>query len=209
MANLRPFRDYDEKDVINLYALDTGTNMDGFPNYATSWDGRVTKGTLVRLSDAGWHNDDNLDLLGSAGTLDPQNVTSQRYGVTAKVEIADANGRILGMLLNDVAVLDENGEQLKFNPRKASELEAVIDGQAVPVVTRGLFLIESAALSGETFSAGDRLTVANNGEFTSTGIAAADTIVGLAMGSNTAGASSNAGDLHLIKLDVTHHGASS
>ena len=201
MANLRPFRDYDEKDVINLFALDTATNVDGFPNLATSWDGRVTKGTLVQLSAAGWHNDDELDMLESAGTLDPSGVTSQRYGVKAKVEIADANGAVIGMLLHDVAVVDENGEQLKFNPRKASELEAVIPGQAVPVVTRGTFLLESAALAAETFSAGASLTVANNGEWTSSSIGTSDTIVGTALGNNPA-----SGNLVLVQLNITPNG---
>tara|TARA_R100000808_G_C2153403_1_gene163560 strand:- start:391 stop:999 length:609 start_codon:yes stop_codon:yes gene_type:complete len=201
MANLRPFRDYDEKDVINLFALDTATNVDGFPNLSTSWDGRVTKGTLVQLSSAGWHNDDELSMLESAGTLDPQNVTSQRYGVKAKVEIADANGPVIGMLLHDVAVVDENGEQLKYNPRKASELEAVIPGQAVPIVTRGIFLLESAALAAETFNAGASLTVANNGEWTSLNIGTSDTIVGTTLGNNPA-----SGNLVLVQLDITPNG---
>ena len=159
MANLRPFRDYDEKDVINMFALDTADAIadGGFPNLLTSYDGRVTKGTLVGWAggDAGWHSDvEPVEMTEAAGGLDPQNVTSQRYGVLSQVRIVEAAEKVLGMLLNDVAVVDENGEQLKFNPRKASELEAVIEGQPVPIVTRGLFLIEDAALAALALDAG-------------------------------------------------------
>ena len=209
MANLRPFRDYDEKDVINMFALDTAAAIadGGFANLLTSYDGRVTKGTLVgwKAGDAGWHSDvEPVDLMEAAGGLDPQNVTSQRYGALNKVRVVDAAEEVLGMLLNDVAVVDENGEQLKFNPRKASELEAVIPGQAVPVVTRGIFLIESAALSAESFEAGARLVVlsAGNGEFSTVSVATTDTSLGRTLGNNVAG-SPNAGDLHLIALDVS------
>ena len=209
MANLRPFRDYDEKDVINLFALDTAAAIadGGFANLLTSYDGRVTKGTLVgwKAGDAGWHSDtEPVGMIEAAGGLDPQNVTSQRFGVLNKVRIVDADEEVLGMLLNDVAVVDENGEQLKFNPRKASELEAVIPGQAVPVVTRGMFLIESSALSGESFEAGARLVVASggNGEFSTVSVATTDTYVGRTLGNNASG-TPNAGNLHLIQLDVT------
>jgi len=202
MVKLRPFRDYDEKDVINLFALETS----GLETPITSWDTRVTAGTLVKLSDAGWHANDELQMLEAAGTLDPQNVTSQRYGVLAKVEVAATNQDVVfGMLLNHVAIHDENGEQLKFNPRKASELEACIPGQAVPIVRRGVFLVDSPGLTSETFTAGTKLTNSstaayNDGDFTTAGASAGDTIVGYTMGNNTAGA--NAHNHHLIMLDI-------
>tara|TARA_B100000287_G_scaffold259395_1_gene243967 strand:- start:3516 stop:4142 length:627 start_codon:yes stop_codon:yes gene_type:complete len=203
MANLRPFRDYDEKDVINLFALDTSSGMP--TNFLTAWSDRVTKGTLVKLSNTGWHNSDELEMIGSAGTLDPANVTSQRYGVKAKVEIAGANDAVFGMMLHDVATVDENGEQLKFNPRKASELEACIAGQAVPIVQRGIFLLESASLGAETFNAGAPLSVASGGEWTAGNIASdQDTIVGRALGSGygSANASAAAGNLVLVQLNI-------
>ena len=46
------------------------------------------------------------------------------------------------MTLYDVKDADENGELLKYNPRKAAEMQAVIPGQAVPVVTKGIFLVQ-------------------------------------------------------------------
>lgn len=203
MANLRPFRDYDEKDVINLFALETSS---GVPtNFLTAYSDRVTKGTLVKLSTAGWHNSDELEMIGSAGSLDPQNVTSQRYGVKAKVEVAGQNEKVFGMLLHDVATVDENGEQLKFNPRKAAELEAVIPGQSVPIVQRGIFLLESAALAQETFDAGAPLSVGNDGDWSSANIGTGvDTICGTALGSGygSANAAAAAGNLVLVQLNI-------
>ena len=45
MPNLRPFRDYDEHDVINLFTLtDNSTNL-------TADNSKVNKGTLVQIND--------------------------------------------------------------------------------------------------------------------------------------------------------------
>lgn len=205
-VTLRPFRDYDEKDVINLFALDT-TSLD---TAITSWATRVTAGSLVKLSTTGWHAD-NEDVVGMeaiSGAHSVQNVTSQNWGVQAKVEITDAASDIvLGMMLNHVALYDENGEQLQYNPRKASELEAVLPWQAVPVVRKGMFLLDSPQLSSETFNAGTRLTCmagAADGEWTSASNLASDTLVGYTLGNNngTVG-NANHHTQHLVLLDVT------
>ena len=105
MATLRPFRDYDEKDVINLFSLQTGATLP------------VLKGIMVKLHTTGWQSDQELSLLGDAGTA-VNNVTSQRYGVAANVDICGSGDTPLGMLLHDVRSTDENGELLKFNPKK-------------------------------------------------------------------------------------------
>jgi len=138
---LRPFRDYDEHDVLNLFSYDTTGLSAGSIN--------ITKGSLVKIA-TGWKNYDSgvelgggLEFIGSAGTLSPTNVVSQRYGVTAKVVVSTTGETPIGMMLYDVRDADENGELLKYNPRKAAEMQAVIPGQAVPVVTRGIFLVQS------------------------------------------------------------------
>ena len=137
MATLRPFRDYDEKDVINLFSLyDTG--LDSSQDLST-WAKRLSHGTLVALQ-TGWQSDQELAMLEDAGPASSglKNVTSQRYGVKAKIFPSQADGgdRPFGMTLHHVAHYDENGEQLKFNPRKAAELESCIVGHAVPLVRR-------------------------------------------------------------------------
>lgn len=168
---LRPFRDYDEHDVLNLFAYDT-TNL-------TAGQIQVPRGVLVKIA-TGWKNYDSgailgggIDFIGSAGTLSPNNVVSQRYGVTAKVVAATTGETPVGMMLYDVRDVDENGELLKYKPRKATEMQAVIPGQAVPVVTRGVFLVQGvlgtptaggtayAGLTGQITASTGSLTIAN------------------------------------------------
>lgn len=131
MPTLRPFRDYDEKDVINLYA------PTGAGNYLP-----LNKGTLVAISGDGFRPDqvDSHEFLGNYGDFSVSNVQSLRYGVIPKFCKAGVSDKPLGMLLFDVRETDENGELLKYRPRKAAEMEVCISGQAVPIVTRGTFL---------------------------------------------------------------------
>jgi hypothetical protein len=130
MPNLRPFRDYDEHDVVNLFSY-SGT----LP---------VNKGTIVKIVGNGWKNTDELEMLGSPGAS-YGNTVSERYGVAAKVADCGSGDAALGILLYDVKETDENGEKLIFNPRKAAEMGVAISGQAVPVATRGTFLYSGVA----------------------------------------------------------------
>ena len=212
MALLRPFRDYDEKDVINLFALLN-------PPAISSWDTRVTAGTLVGFPDSGkgWHSDDSIhdvdQTMNAAGDYSVNNVTSTRWEHTAAIEVAgtgNADG-VLGMLLNHVALFDENGERLDYNPRKASELEAVLPWQAVPVVRRGLFLLSGSRLNDITFEAGTALTssAVTAGEWETAAGASHETLVGYTLGNNhgTAGNADNHTE-HLILLEVGGHASS-
>lgn len=130
MPNLRPFRDYDEHDVVNLFS------------YSGSLP--VNKGTIVKIVGNGWKNTDELEMLGSPGAS-YGNTVSERYGVAAKIGKAGSGDASLGILLVDVKETDENGEKLIFNPRKAAEMGVAISGQAVPVATRGVFLYSGVA----------------------------------------------------------------
>lgn len=178
-VTLRPFRDYDEKDVINLYALNISA-LDASHNLST-WDLRVPHGTLVKMDTNGWTNTDEIEMLGGAGDFGVSGVTSQRYGVKAKVSVSGAGDRPLGMMLHHVAKYDENGEQLKFNPRKASELEAAIEGQAVPLITRGLFLISGLDVDPTALTAAGQLLYAGAlGQVTTE--VASNEVVGRALG---------------------------
>ena len=181
MATLRPFRDYDEKDVINLFSLQTGATLP------------VLKGTMVKLHTTGWQSDQELSLLGDVGTS-VTNVTSQRYGVAANVDLCGATDMPLGMLLHDVRSTDENGELLKFNPRKAAEMEAVIEGQAVPIVTKGIFLMKDIA--GSTPTVGAKIYAGASGEITTTSGSSVE--IGICLGAE-------ANDETLILLDINRH----
>ena len=170
---LRPFRDYDEHDVLNLFSYDTTNLSAGSIN--------VTKGTLVKIA-TGWKNYDSgselgggIEFIGGAGTLQPNNVVSQRYGVTAKVVYSNTGETPIGMTLYDVRDTDENGEQLKYNPRKAAEMQVVIPGQAVPVVTRGIFLVQGVlgtpTAGGTAYAGGTGQITSSTGLFNITNVA--------------------------------------
>lgn len=132
MPQLGPFRDYNEHDVINVFALS---------GYAATNSTIVNRGTLVKIAGDGFTLDqaNPIEFLGNPSDFSPTNVVSQRYGAIPKVVPAGAADSPIGMTLFDIRETDENGELLKFRPRKAAELEAVISGQAVPIVRRGLF----------------------------------------------------------------------
>lgn len=148
---LRPFRDYDEKDVLNFGAI-SGTDLP------------VNKGTLVKLSVGLKVDQDPLEMLGNYGDFSVSNTVLQRYGVTPKLVVTQAGENPLGMTLFDVRETDENGEFLKYRPRKAAEMEAVISGQAVPIVTRGVFQYSGGATGA--INAGDLAYAGPNGHIT-------------------------------------------
>ena len=177
MANTRlmPFRDYDEHDVVNLFAFgDTAVTLDSTTT--------VHAGSVVKIK-TGLTNSAEMQMLGGAGAS-YDNVVSQRYGVNAEVEYANGGSEtLLGITLYDVREYDENGELLKFKPQKAAELQAAISGQAVPVATKGTFLFATGAftaLAGGTISAGDTLYASGNGQITNT--AAENSSIGKALG---------------------------
>ena len=172
-CNLRPFRDYDEHDVINLFTL-SGDITNG-----------VTKGHLVHVPESGygWLNTDELQRLGAVGST-YTNTVSDRYGVNAKVGVALSGSTLLGMTLYDVKETDENGEKYVFNPRKAAENDVVISGQAVPILTRGIVLYSCSQLATDDPSAGATLYSDNNGELTTT--SGGGSAVGIALGGKDA-----------------------
>ena len=178
MANerLRPFRDYDEHDVLNLFAF-------GDDAVALGTTDVVYAGSVVKIK-TGWKNDDETqDMIGNVGA-GYDNTVSQRWGVTAEVEYCNGGSETpLGITIFDVREYDENQEALKFNPRKQDELQAVLTGQAVPVATKGTFLFATGAwvADGAAVAAGDSIYASGNGQVTPT-LASVNTKVGKALG---------------------------
>jgi hypothetical protein len=178
MANerLRPFRDYDEHDVLNLFAFGDDAVSLGTTDV-------VYAGSVVKIK-TGWKNDDETqDMIGNVGA-GYDNTVSQRWGVTAEVEYCNGGAETpLGITLFDVREYDENQEALKFNPRKQDELQAVLTGQAVPVATKGTFLFATGAwvADGAAVAAGASIYASGNGQVTPT-LASVNTKVGKALG---------------------------
>ena len=148
MANLKPFRDYDEHDVINLFAVNAVS---------------ANKGTVVTADSNGVNLKDasSLDNLSSYG-----NTLSAQFNVPWTVSPAvsgAAKGQIVGLLLKDVRRVDENGEQLIFNPRKAAEMDVIISGQACPILTKGLVLV-NGIVGTPGFGSGAAVSDAGGGD---------------------------------------------
>ena len=193
MANerLKPFRDYDEHEVVNLFAFADSAQALGTTDV-------VYAGSCVKVKE-GWTNTDETQFLGNVGA-GYNNTVSQRYGVNATVEYTDggADEAALGITLYDVREYDENGEALKFNPRKQAELQASLSGQAVPICTRGLFLMSTGswdssanvAINMDVFATGD-------GKITTLGQKAYNNRIGRTLGGADADGSV------LVKFDFT------
>jgi hypothetical protein len=173
---LLQLRTYDERDVINVYALS---------GYVADTTTVIYRGLVVKVAGNGWMADaqNPIEFLGGPSAFQPSNVVSQRYGVGPKMVPTNAGDVALGMTLYDIRETDENGELLKFRPRKAAEMEACISGQAVPVVRKGMFHISGLTTgNGITgaITAGSQLYVGANGTLSSLASGAA---VGIALGS--------------------------
>ena len=61
------------------------------------------------------------------------------------VEPAGAGEVAVGITLRETLAYDENGEKLLYYKQKLDEAQAVLPGQTVPVLTRGLVLLSSTA----------------------------------------------------------------
>ena len=186
MANLRPFRDYSEHDVINLFAFDGTPDANGV---------LAEKGSVVKIADnngiqpvaaasslpLGREVLDQFDLpVGNSYT----NTVSFRSSAAPKVAKAINTDSALGITLYGVRELDENGEKLIFNPRKAAEMNVVVSGQAVPVLTKGVVLYEGlngTLLPTSAHSGASVYVSATAGELTTVDPGGA-TVVGVLLG---------------------------
>lgn len=149
MPSLKPFRQYNENDVVNLFAHATATSLN--------------KGTLVVPSVSWLSTDEPTAEAGDPGAA-YNNTVSNRYASTAKVTTAVSGDAPLGMTLYDIRETDENGEKLIFNPRKAAEMQIVLSGQTVPIVTKGIFLYSGAVLASQTPAVNTALYCVEGGE---------------------------------------------
>lgn len=124
MPKLLPLRDYSEHEVVPFFGFSGALPVNG--------------GTFVKIVGSGFVGQD-LALISDAGAA-YQGTYSKRWGVQPQVAtVASTGDYVYGMLLYDGREVDENGEQLKYRPRKAAELNVWISGQAAPIVREGRF----------------------------------------------------------------------
>ena len=203
---LLPFRQYDEQDVVNMFALKSDQALP-----STTGDGNGSNGVFVKIADGNF--DQEVIEYTSNSYLGNQAYPHVGAGMypTNPLEIeAAASGNIpLGLTLNQTAKADENGEKLLYNQTKKEELQAVLPGQSVPVATKGIFTLSSDTFAGgvtlANFSVGGGFEVAGT---TGTIGPVADAIgtasIGMVLGTGSRSSSTVtdqfAGDYIIVKL---------
>lgn len=129
--NLKPFRQYEPNDVVNLFAHLSGS---------------VNRGTVVKAvsGDMSAHpNELSVEFDSNA----PSRALSLRPVAPWKVDTATSGDVPLGITLYDVRETNAHGEKYLYNPRyETSEQQVVVSGQPVPVLTRGI--VEINGFSG-------------------------------------------------------------
>lgn len=200
---LLPFRQYDEQDVVNLFALTNAEVLE-----STTGDGVGSNGVFVKVADGNF--DQELISYGSnsyLGKTDYPFVNSDMYPtVQLEVTAADSGEAPLGLTLNQTAKTDENGEKLIYNTTKKEELQAVLPGQTVPVATKGIFTLGKNALAGDSISAagitvGAGFEVADNGEISGVSATTLGMVIGTGSRTSSGGLTDQfEGDYVVIKL---------
>lgn len=151
-----PYRDYSEHDVLNLFSLDTGAYTIADAKSDAVAGSAFDSGVVVKVKTGELPGDLPGGLSEHASDEDLRNYlgaspTSAHIGYNAypyngmTVEPADAGEVAVGITLRETLAYDENGEKLLYYKQKLDEAQAVLPGQTVPVLTRGLVLLDSSA----------------------------------------------------------------
>jgi hypothetical protein len=199
---LLPFRQYDEKDVVNLFSLvltGAGTNYSNAYAGAIIDNGSNLSGTAVAISATNTNlggdepmMTDSEGYLGAVkdglGQTIAQGVQYPKAANTVAPTAASSDTSFFGVTLRSTLAYDENMEKLLYYQRKLEELQAVLPLQAVPIATRGVFTLSVGALgSGHALASatpGQGRSVAAKGPFAAAPVAAGDVGLVLATGKN-------------------------
>jgi hypothetical protein len=97
-----------------------------------------------------------------------------------------------------MAERDENGEKLLYHPRKAAEMQAVISGQTMPVLTKGIVLYKGDLTLNRDFVPGAKVynSTSGDGELSKDNPSNAQTAVGKVLGKK------DAQDYVLLKIEL-------
>lgn len=151
-GNLLPFRQYDESNVINMFALNaTGLNGQLVTIEPTAQDPAATVAAYAAQAPNG---------------VAFTNVGNYQYLVPRRVRpagVSDSVDSIIGITLHTTAKFDENGNLLVNQPyERTIERGFVQTGFAVPIATRGLFTVKLSNIVGTPLP-GYAVTAAANG----------------------------------------------
>jgi hypothetical protein len=150
---------------------------DGYVNSSTTGVGDGDAGVFVNITTGNFNADPvAYETDTYLGKTDYPHVGWNQYPkVAKKIAPAGSGENVFGVTLSQTAETDENGEKLLYYPQKASELHAVLPGQAVPVATKGIFTISANAFDGSiagTYAVGSgvRISDSNAGRVTGTAV---------------------------------------
>lgn len=175
-----PYRDYSEHDVVNMFSLDTSALT--LANCTEAGSGEHDSGVVVKVkagvlpgdmynTDSGLATSGNLrDYLGASPTSAHIGYNAYPFnGMT--VEAAGAGDAAIGITLRETLAYDENGEKLLYYKQKLDEAQGVLPGQTVPVLTRGIVLLDASAFESVPTAAGAKLYLSvTSGKFVSTAV---------------------------------------
>lgn len=150
---LLPFRQYDENDVVNLFSLDATTLSTDLKLMKPGDDDINADGVLVSVTNGNMTENDVIEVgEDSRFANNYSSPVGRNPYPTNPLKVAPAASGVtpLGVTLNQTLAVDENGESLLFNPIKKDELQAVLSGQTVPVLSKGIITVhENATHVGE------------------------------------------------------------
>lgn len=180
MKRILPYRDYSEHDVVNLFSLevDTGDVLTDWVENSSSvsigkWDSGVVVSVRAAELPGDMHNaESGLTTSGKLRDYLGATPSSAHIGYNAypfngmTVDAATNAGDVaLGITLRETLAYDENGEKLLYYKQKLDEAQAVLPGQTVPVLTRGLVLLSKTAFTtSEEPAVGEAVYVGANGQ---------------------------------------------
>lgn len=154
---LKPFRDYSEHDVRNLFAFSGNAAAMGLPGGQSASPGDVVSivvGVNTQVLP--------FTISSNFGSAISNRVYSPKYETIAKVGWATTGTKPYGILLYGVQELDKYGSFLRFDPARKAELQVVVSGETVPILRKGLVTV-----SGYTgvAGAGSGITVGASGQW--------------------------------------------
>jgi hypothetical protein len=139
---LLPFRQYAEQDVVNLYAVTANDITSDVTSTGTSDNGLFVKVDNGNLNDGPVKYDSTFtSYLGVDASSLPYVGRNQYPRVPLTVTCAKDGDQALGVTLYQTAETDENGQKLLYYPQKKLEVQAVLPGEAVPILSRGIIAI--------------------------------------------------------------------
>lgn len=145
MKRLLPYRSYNEPDVINMFAL-----VDSQVNDSTTGVGSGDDGVFVKVASGDANADVDFSSNAFLGKTDYPHVYDNMYPSNPlRCEVASSGDtNILGVTLSETVKNDEHGQSLLHNKRKREAIHAVLPGQSVPILTKGIITLGAGALDG-------------------------------------------------------------